>query len=150
MGTLSARCELSILDQARDAMTLENIATKLEQLEQKLGAPKPKPKWRRIFSSTIKIYVFFFSALGFTMFIGEETVQTAGFSCFGYAASKDWTGMDTVCRATYATILDWYCALVDNPIMLIGNPIMQPGYVQYCIAGRSYLKSVESRIIFQK
>lgn len=137
-------------EQLITANVLEKVAERLERFERKLEHPAPKPTWRRILSSAIKIYVFVFSAVGFTMFIGEESVQTTGFSCFGYSEAKDFTGMDMVCRAEYATVLDWYCTLVNNPVVLIANPLLTPAYQMYCTAGHAYLQSIITRIQFQR
>lgn len=128
--------------------TLEEKIDELYATLQRVTQPKSKKV--RIFMAVLKVYVFIFSAVGFAMFIGEEAVQTTGFSCFGYAEAQDFVGMDIVCRASYATILDWYCGLTHTPGLMLLNPLLTPSYQQYCKAGEAYLKSIETRIQFKK
>ncbi len=133
----------SVLGKIDDRLTLIE-----KTIERKLEAPKPK--WRKRVTFWLKNYLILWSAAGFMMFIGEESLQTTGFSCFGFIEAEDWTGLDQVCRRNYATILHWYC---DHPItgvyrpwMIAANPILTPAYRMFCDASKAYLAQIETRI----
>jgi len=42
----------------------------------------------------LAIYFTLFSAVGFTMFVFEEGMQTAMFAAFAYQAVEDWPGLE--------------------------------------------------------
>jgi len=98
-----------------------------------------KPLWVKV----LLVYFFLFSAVGFTMFVFEEAMQTAMFASFGYAAAKDWSGLER-----HLQIMRVVHRASELYIRYVGwlNPLMWPAYLTYLEANESYLHAVEARL----
>ncbi len=98
-----------------------------------------KPLWVKL----LLVYFFLFSTVGFTMFIFEESMQTAMFASFGYAAAKDWAGLEW-----HLHIMKFVHRASELYIRSVGwlNPLMWPAYLVYLEANESYLHAVEARL----
>jgi len=98
-----------------------------------------KPLWVKL----LLVYFFLFSAVGFTMFVFEESMQTAMFASFGYAAAKDWPGLER-----HLHIMKFVHRASELCIRSVGwlNPLMWPAYLVYLEANEAYLHAVEARL----
>jgi len=92
----------------------------------------------------LAVYFTLFSAVGFTMFIFEEAMQTCMFAAFAYQSAKDWPGLErhlvvmrTVHRASeiFIRYVGWL------------NPLMWPAYLTYLEANEGYVRAVEVRVL---
>jgi len=90
------------------------------------------------------VYFTLFSAVGFTMFVFEEAMQTCMFAAFAYQAARDFEGLErhlkvmrTVHRASeiFIRYVGWL------------NPLMWPAYLTYLEANEGYIKAVEVRVL---
>lgn len=95
---------------------------KLNQWQDDLGgmlaSPEPeeskaRKRWndaKRIIGRILAAYIFISTQFGFVGFIGEEALQTAGFSGFGFIESASWDELRTHTIPTQIMIYEWYTA----------------------------------------
>ncbi len=92
------------------------------------------------------LYIYFalFSAVGFTMFIFEEAMQTAMFAAFAYQNAKDWVGLER-----HLEIMRFVHKASAVFIKGFGwlNPLMWPAYLTYLRANEGYLRAIEARVV---
>jgi len=98
---------------------------------------------RRRLVKWLGFYLAVASAVGFTMFIFEESMQTAMFAAFAYQSAKDWAGLER-----HLQIMRF--VHVASSIFIKGfgwlNPLMWPAYLTYLEANEGYIRSIESRV----
>jgi len=91
----------------------------------------------------LAVYFTIFSAVGFTMFIFEEGMQTCMFAAFAYQAAKDWPGLER-----HLVVMRLVHRASEVFIKYVGwlNPLMWPAYLTYLEANAGYIQAVESRV----
>ena len=96
-------------------------------------------KWQR----WAKIYFLIFTAVGFTMFIMEESMQVCTFGAFAYQNAKDMAGLRMHTQACWG-VHD----VATTFIRYVGwlNPLMWPAYLQYTIADERYWIAMDARV----
>jgi len=143
---LKETLESENMEVAEDDPILEKLQGLFDRM---IGKHRRSKLKRRIFFA-VKVYVFLFSAVGFSLFIFEESLQTAGFSGFAYSEAEDWRGLETVTIPTQKTILAAYDPFVHNPLVMILNPLMAPAYRAFYLAAEAQIKGNEARVRFQR
>jgi len=91
----------------------------------------------------LAVYFALFSAVGFTMFIFEEGMQTAMFAAFAYQAAKDWPGLER-----HLVVMRVVHRASELFIKYVGwlNPLLWPAYLTYLEANAGYIRAVEVRV----
>ena len=114
---------------------------KVEEIRKEYYEVKQK-SWKEKLWFFLKIYFIIFSAVGFTMFICEECMQTAMFGSFAYNSAKDVDGLENHIN----TIMKPTAHVSKIIIRGLGwlNPLMYPAYNQYLKVNDGYIKSAES------
>jgi hypothetical protein len=98
---------------------------------------------QRLWVKVVVVFFTLFSAVGFTMFVFEEGMQTAMFAAFAYQAAKDWEGLER-----HLGIMRLVHRSSEIFIKYVGwlNPLMWPAYLTYLEANAGYILAVEARV----
>jgi len=102
---------------------------------------------KRLWVKILLIYLGIASAVGFTMFIFEEAMQTTTFAAFSYQSAKDWDGLES-----HLKVMKAVDASARFFIRYFGwlNPLMWPAYLEYLEANKAYIKAMENRVLKEK
>ena len=146
---------------ALDQKTDQKVDMVIDMLERYIRWQKKPEKFKNKFLKFLKkaviVYALVATQFGILLFVGEESLQTAGFSCFGYIEAEDWHGVENVCKATYDSLLDWYgfVSTLKDPILevqwaIVLNPLMTPGYQRFYQASLAYSQQLDARLMHKK
>lgn len=87
------------------------------------------------------------AAVGFGMFICEESLQAVSFAAYGYINAKDIAGLQD--HLVMMKFIDRSCGAY---IKFVGwmSPLMYPAYLNYLSAFRSQLRQYERKVELEK